>query len=116
MEDVQMMCEKRKNSLRKLATRVARPVHAVTPEPAVPLHYPISSHHSSSTSSNHQSTSSSLPHSHPASPHHSGGETPKSPKSNKKVAALPRVRNLLCYIFNYEDVKQLLLHTKCIIP
>ncbi|KAG0713104.1 Guanine nucleotide exchange factor DBS [Chionoecetes opilio] len=55
IEDVQMMCEKRKSSLKRLATRLPRPVHAVTPEPAIPLHYS-------------QGQSSGPPHSHPASP------------------------------------------------
>ena len=91
MDDVMMMCEKRKTSLRKLASRLPRPVHAVTPEPAVPLHYPSSTQYSSSTTSTHQSTTS-LPHSHPSSPHHSGGETPKSPKSLRKSSTLPKVR------------------------
>ncbi|KAG7165388.1 guanine nucleotide exchange factor MCF2L2-like [Homarus americanus] len=76
IEDVQMMCEKRKSSLKKLATRLPRPVHAVTPEPAVPLYYP-------------QGQTSSHPHSHPASPLHA--DLPKSPKSMRKASTLPKV-------------------------
>ncbi|XP_071514247.1 guanine nucleotide exchange factor DBS-like isoform X2 [Panulirus ornatus] len=76
IEDVQMMCEKRKSSLKKLATRLPRPVHAVTPEPAVPLNYT-------------QGQSSSLPHSHPASPLHA--DLPKSPKSMRKASTLPKL-------------------------
>nr|XP_053642339.1 guanine nucleotide exchange factor DBS-like isoform X7 [Cherax quadricarinatus] len=75
IEDVQMMCEKRKSSLKKLATRLPRPVHAVTPEPAVPLHY--------------SQGQSSHPHSHPASPLHA--ELPKSPKSMRKASTLPKL-------------------------
>ncbi|XP_068248692.1 guanine nucleotide exchange factor DBS-like isoform X4 [Palaemon carinicauda] len=76
IEDVQMMCEKRKSSLKKLATRLPRPVHAVTPEPAVPLHYP-------------QGHSNVHPHSHPASPLHA--DSPKSPKSIRKASTLPKL-------------------------
>ncbi|XP_066965984.1 guanine nucleotide exchange factor DBS-like isoform X2 [Macrobrachium rosenbergii] len=76
IEDVQMMCEKRKSSLKKLATRLPRPVHAVTPEPAVPLHYP-------------QGHSNVHPHSHPASPLHA--DLPKSPKSMRKASTLPKL-------------------------
>ncbi|XP_064117946.1 guanine nucleotide exchange factor DBS-like isoform X4 [Macrobrachium nipponense] len=76
IEDVQMMCEKRKSSLKKLATRLPRPVHAVTPEPAVPLHYP-------------QGHSNVHPHSHPASPLHA--DQPKSPKSIRKASTLPKL-------------------------
>lgn len=76
IEDVQMMCEKRKSSLKKLATRLPRPVHAVTPEPAVPLHYP-------------QGHANVHPHSHPASPLHA--DLPKSPKSMRKASTLPKV-------------------------
>lgn len=71
-----MMCEKRKSSLKKLATRLPRPVHAVTPEPAVPLHYP-------------QGHANVHPHSHPASPLHA--DLPKSPKSMRKASTLPKV-------------------------
>lgn len=77
IEDVQMMCEKRKSSLKRLATRLPRPVHAVTPEPAIPLHHS-------------QSQSSVPPHSHPASPLHT--DLPKSPKSMRKASTLPKVR------------------------
>ncbi|XP_069993458.1 guanine nucleotide exchange factor DBS-like isoform X2 [Penaeus vannamei] len=76
IEDVQMMCEKRKSSLKKLATRLPRPVHAVTPEPAVPLHYP-------------QGHANVHPHSHPASPLHA--DLPKSPKSMRKASTLPKL-------------------------
>ena len=38
LEDVNHMCEKKKLSLKKMASRLPRPVHAVTPEPAVPFH------------------------------------------------------------------------------
>lgn len=76
IEDVQMMCEKRKGSLKKLATRLPRPVHAVTPEPAIPLHHS-------------QSQSNVPPHSHPASPLHA--DLPKSPKSMRKASTLPKV-------------------------
>ncbi|XP_042228401.1 guanine nucleotide exchange factor DBS-like isoform X1 [Homarus americanus] len=79
IEDVQMMCEKRKSSLKKLATRLPRPVHAVTPEPAVPLYYP-------------QGQTSSHPHSHPASPLHA--DLPKSPKSMRKASTLPKMLRL----------------------
>ncbi|KAB7494154.1 hypothetical protein Anas_04803, partial [Armadillidium nasatum] len=41
LEDVTLMCEKRKCSLKKISSRLPRPVHAVTPEPAVPLPYAI---------------------------------------------------------------------------
>ncbi|XP_045118170.1 guanine nucleotide exchange factor DBS-like isoform X4 [Portunus trituberculatus] len=75
IEDVQMMCEKRKSSLKRLATRLPRPVHAVTPEPAVPLHHS-------------QGQSSGTPHSHPASPLHA--DLPKSPKSMRKASTLPK--------------------------
>ncbi|XP_076045191.1 guanine nucleotide exchange factor DBS-like isoform X5 [Oratosquilla oratoria] len=81
MEDVQMMCEKRKSSLKKLATRLPRPVHAVTPEPAVPLHYP------------HPQPSFNPPshaHSHPASPLHTTYELPKSPMAMRKASTLPK--------------------------
>ncbi|XP_076323895.1 guanine nucleotide exchange factor DBS isoform X2 [Tachypleus tridentatus] len=40
IEDVQMMCEKRKINLQKLVSRPPRPVQAVTPEPAVPFSLP----------------------------------------------------------------------------
>ncbi|XP_050688472.1 guanine nucleotide exchange factor DBS-like isoform X4 [Eriocheir sinensis] len=76
IEDVQMMCEKRKSSLKRLATRLPRPVHAVTPEPAIPLHHS-------------QSQSSVPPHSHPASPLHA--DLPKSPKSMRKASTLPKL-------------------------
>lgn len=79
IEDVQMMCEKRKSSLKRLATRLPRPVHAVTPEPAIPLHHS-------------QSQSSCPPHSHPASPLHA--DLPKSPKSMRKASTLPKVSTL----------------------
>ncbi|XP_045623391.1 guanine nucleotide exchange factor DBS isoform X5 [Procambarus clarkii] len=77
IEDVQMMCEKRKSSLKKLATRLPRPVHAVTPEPAVPFHY------------TQGQGGSSHPHSHPASPLHA--DLPKSPKSMRKASTLPKL-------------------------
>ncbi|KAK4316259.1 hypothetical protein Pmani_012567 [Petrolisthes manimaculis] len=83
IEDVQMMCEKRKSSLKKLATRLPRPIHAVTPEPAIPLHQPLQGQSSSS------STSASHPHSHPASPLHA--DLPKSPKSMRKASTLPKL-------------------------
>ena len=34
MEDVELMCEKRKNSLKKLSTQLSRPVNVVSPEPS----------------------------------------------------------------------------------
>ncbi|XP_045623388.1 guanine nucleotide exchange factor DBS isoform X2 [Procambarus clarkii] len=80
IEDVQMMCEKRKSSLKKLATRLPRPVHAVTPEPAVPFHY------------TQGQGGSSHPHSHPASPLHA--DLPKSPKSMRKASTLPKMLRL----------------------
>uniref|UniRef100_T1JN60 Guanine nucleotide exchange factor DBS n=1 Tax=Strigamia maritima TaxID=126957 RepID=T1JN60_STRMM len=42
IEDVQMMCDKRKSSLKKMAVRPPRPVQPVVPEPALPLTAPHS--------------------------------------------------------------------------
>ncbi|CAL4096394.1 unnamed protein product, partial [Meganyctiphanes norvegica] len=80
--DVEMMCEKRKNSLKKFTSRLPRPVHAVTPEPAVPFHQ-------SHTSINSAVSQNCHSHSHPASPLHQ--DLPKSPKFLRKASTLPKL-------------------------
>ncbi|KAL1377168.1 hypothetical protein pipiens_001095 [Culex pipiens pipiens] len=40
IDDVQLMCDKRSTTLKKLALKPPRPVQTVTPEPAVPLQPP----------------------------------------------------------------------------
>lgn len=40
IDDVQLMCDKRMTTLKKLTLKPPRPVQTVTPEPAVPLQPP----------------------------------------------------------------------------
>ena len=39
MEDVELMCEKRRSSLKKVVANLSRPVNVVSPEPVKPPHY-----------------------------------------------------------------------------
>lgn len=38
MEDVEVMCEKRRSSLKKVSVQLSRPVNVVTPDPAYQHH------------------------------------------------------------------------------